>query len=397
MKYLMIMSILLLTLACKEKTKQADLENDSYYTCTMHPQIRQNRPGNCPICGMELVLVKKGEGSSGDSAQVLSDQQIQLGNIRVDTLGNQGIGDRTVLSATLNMDESKTVTVNARIAGRIEKLYIKTTGEYVHQGEKLYDLYSESLNNAKQEYILALEKQKMLDNSIIDFKQLVESSRNKLLLWGMRESQIDDLAKTKINSSVTGFYSPADGYTVNLESHEGDFVAEGATILRLANLSVLWAEAQVYATQLSQTDQGSSAVVQVPGLSLEIPGRIEFVNPEMNPSTRFNLIRVVIPNPGGLLKPGMPVYVMLKNRKTQAMTLPSDAVIRSGKGNMVWLQSGHNRFKPVMVKTGLEDGAQVEIVSGLKTGDVVVTSGAYLLNSEFIIRHGSEPEPGHPL
>jgi membrane fusion protein, copper/silver efflux system len=137
--------------------------------------------------------------------------------------------------------------------------------------------------------------------------------------------------------------------------------------------------------------------VQVPGLSLEVPGRIEFVNPEMNPSVRFNLIRVVIPNPGGLLKPGMPVYVMLKNRKTEALTLPADAVIRNEKGNMVWLQTGHNRFKPVIVKTGLEEGGLVEITSGLKNGDVVVTSGVYLLNSEYIIRHGSEPLPDHPL
>jgi len=396
MKYLVFISILFFV-GCGAKNKTAIQQEDIYYTCTMHSQIRQDKPGNCPICGMELVLVKNGERSGDDSVQILSDQQIQLGNIRADTLGGQLIGDRTVLSATLNMDESKSVTVNARIAGRIEKLYLKTPGEYVHKGERIYDLYSELLNNAKQEYLLALEKQKTLDNSIIDFKQLVESSRSKLQLWGMTENQINDLAKTKINSPVTGFFSPTDGYVVNLESHEGDFVAEGTAILRLANLSVLWAEAQVYATQLSQIDKGGSAIVQVPGLSLEIPGTIEFVNPEMNPSVRFNLIRVVIPNPGGVLKPGMPVYVMLKNRKTKALTLPADAVIRNEKGSMVWLQTGHNRYKPVIVKTGLEDGALVEIISGLKTGDVVVTSGAYLLNSEYIIRHGTEPSQEQPL
>jgi membrane fusion protein, copper/silver efflux system len=396
MKNLFFLSVLLL-FGCGAKNKTVNQQEDIYYTCTMHSQIRQDKPGNCPICGMELVLVKNGERSDDDSVQVLSDQQVQLGNIRADTLGRQLIGDRTVLSATLNMDESKSVTVNARIAGRIEKLYLKTTGEYLHKGERIYDLYSELLNNAKQEYLLALEKQKMLDNSIIDFKQLVESSRNKLQLWGMTENQINELAKTKVNSPVTGFFSPADGYVVSLESHEGDYVAEGATIFRLANLSVLWAEAQVYATQLSQIDQGGSAIVQVPGLSLEIPGTIEFVNPEINPSVRFNLIRVIIPNPGGLLKPGMPVYVMLKNRKSRALTLPADAVIRNEKGSMVWLQTGHNRYKPVIVKTGLEDGTLVEIISGLKSGDVVVTSGAYLLNSEYIIRHGTEPSQEQPL
>jgi Cu(I)/Ag(I) efflux system membrane fusion protein len=397
MKYIILMSFLFLIPACKEKNEHVAQINDAYYTCSMHPQITQSAPGKCPVCGMELILVRKGDEVSRDSVQVLSDQQIQLGNIRVDTIGKHLIGDRMVLSATLNMDESKTVTVNTRIGGRIEKLYVKTTGDYIHKGERLYDLNSESLNNAKQEYLLALEKQKVLDNSIIDFKQLVESSRNKLLLWGMNEGQITDLARTKNHSPVTSFFSPADGYIVALESHEGDFVAEGTTIVRLANLSTLWAEAQVYATQISQTDQGGAAVVQIPGLSLEVPGRIEFVNPEMNSSVRINLIRVSIPNTGALLKPGMPVYVVLKNQQNHALTLPADAVIRNGKNNLVWLQVGHNTFKPARVKTGLEEDEQVEILSGLQSGDVVVISGAYLLNSEYIIRHGSEPGSGKPL
>jgi membrane fusion protein, copper/silver efflux system len=399
MKYMIYLGLVILTLGCKEKNKQVVKKNGDYYTCTMHPQIRQEGPGKCPICGMTLILIREGEGGGPfvDSGLVLSDQQIQLGNIRVDTLGSHLIGDQMILSATLNMDETKTVTVNARIAGRIEKLYVKTTGEYIQHGERLYDMYSEALNNAKQEYVLALEKQKVLDNSVIDFKQLVESSRHKLLLWGMNSGQIDDLAKTKINTTSTSFYSPADGNVVSLESHEGDFVAEGATILRLTNLSTLWAEAQVYSTQFAQTDPESSAVVQIPGLSLDVPGRIIFVNPEMNPSARINLIRVAIDNPRGLLKPGMPVYVILKNRQSHSLTLPVDAVVRNERGNMVWLMTGHNRFKAVRVKTGLEDGEQVEISSGLQPGDIVVTSGAYLLNSEFIIRHGSEPGHVHPI
>ena len=399
MKYMIFLGLFVWTLGCKEKNRQAIKENGDYYTCTMHPQIRLEGPGKCPICGMTLILVREGEGGGSfvDSGLVLSDQQIQLGNIRVDTLGKHLFGDQVILSATLNMDETKTVTVNARIAGRIEKLYVKTTGDYIQRGERLYDLYSEALNNAKQEYVLALEKQKVLDNSVIDFKQMVESSRHKLLLWGMNPGQIDELAKTKINSTSTSFYSPADGNVVSLESHEGDFVAEGATILRLTDLSTLWAEAQVYATQLAQTDPESRAVVQIPGLSLDVPGRITFVNPEMNPSARINLIRVAIDNPGGLLKPGMPVYVILKNRQSHALTLPVDAVVRSERGNLVWLKTGHNRFKAAMVKTGLEEGEQVEITFGVHPGDIVVTSGAYLLYSEFIIRRGSEPEPDHSI
>ena len=397
MKYLVPICLLLFIVACKEKPAAAAKNTDMYYTCSMHPQVMQEAPGKCPICGMDLIQVKKGAGQDRD-AIVLSDQQVQLGNIGVDTLGKGIIGDKTVLTATLNVDETKSAVVNARIAGRIEKLYFKSTGDYLRKGDRLYDLYSEELNNAKQEYILALEKQKVLDNSIIDFKQLVESARNKLVLWGMSDAQIEALPATKKASPTTTFYSPAGGYITTIESHEGDYVAEGTTMLRLANLSSLWAEAQVYTSQLAGIDRNGAATVQFPDLGgAVVNGRIEFVNPEINPDTRINLIRIAISNPGNRLKPGMPAYVVLKNRQTNTLTLPVDAVIRNEKQNVVWVQTGHNTYKSVMVETGVEDGDRIEIKSGLKAGDIVVTSGAYLLNSEYIFKRGADPMAGHDM
>jgi membrane fusion protein, copper/silver efflux system len=396
MKYIIVFGFMFFAISCKEREKPVVQKEDTYYTCSMHPQIMQNGPGKCPICGMELISVHKEHGQTEEEV-VLSDQQVQLGNIRLDTIGKSVMGNKTVLTATLATDESKTVVINARMAGRIEKLYFKTTGNYLHRGDRLYDLYSEELNNAKQEFLLALEKQKILDNSIIDFKQLVESSRNKLLLWGMTENQVAELAKTKYNSPLTTFYSPSDGYITILESHEGDYVAEGTVILRLANLSTIWAEAQVYTSQLSDIDPLGSATVQLPGISKEMKGKIEFVNPEINPATRINLIRVTVQNPAGMLKPGMPAYVVLKNRQSNTLTLNSGAIIRNEKGSLVWVSTGRNRFISVMVKTGLEDGERVEILSGLSPGDRVVTSGAYLLNSEYIIKHGKQPMAGHDM
>ena len=386
--------LLLIIASCKENKKVALQDPDIFYTCSMHPQVMQNRPGNCPICGMALIKVEKKEGANAD-AIMLSDQQVQLGNVRVDTVGKAMIGDETILTATLNIDETKTTTVSARVSGRIDKLYFKNKGDYISKGQRLFDLYSEELNNAKQEYLLALEKQATLDNSIIDFKQLVKSSGNKLLLWGMSEAQIDELKKTKKTSSLTSFYSPASGYIAVLESHEGDYVPEGGTIMRLADLSTLWAEAQVYATQLSAIDRNGSATVQLPDLGKEVTGRIQFVNPEINPDTRINLVRVSIANPGNQLKPGMSAYVVLKNRQRNSLTLPVDAVIRNEKYNIVWVQIDKNTFKSVMVETGLESDDQIEIRSGLKEGDVVVTSGAYLINSEYIFKKGTDPMAGH--
>jgi Cu(I)/Ag(I) efflux system membrane fusion protein len=393
MKYLIAITILFFLISCKAKKKVALLNPDFFYTCSMHPQIMQDRPGNCPICGMELIKVEKKKGSNAD-AIMLSNQQIQLGNIRVDTIANGIISDETILTATLNIDETKSATVSARVSGRIDRLYFKNQGDYINKGQKLYDLYSEQLNNAKQEYILALEKQATLDNSIIDFKQLVQAARNKLLLWGMGEAQIEELVKTKNASTLTSFYSIASGYITALESHEGDYVMEGGTIVRLANLSSLWAEAQVYTSQLSEIDRNGNATVQLPDLAKEVNGRIQFVNPEINPDTRINLIRVSIPNPGNLLKPGMPAYVVLRNRQRNSLTLPIDAVIRSEKMNMVWIQIDKNTFKSVMVETGMESDDRIEIKSGLKEGNVVVTTGAYLINSEYIFKKGANPMGG---
>lgn len=381
--------------ACKGKPKEAAApKSDVYYTCSMHPQVMQDAPGKCPICGMVLIPVGKSKGAAEENI-VLSDLQVQLGNIQADTVAGGSMGNKVTLTATLNVDETRSTSVNVRIAGRIEKLYFKNTGDHVHKGDRLYDLYSEELNNAKQEYLLALERQKTLDNGVIDFKQLIEAARNKLLLWGMSEGQIEELARVKKTSPVTSFYSPAAGVVISLEGHEGDYLAQGATILRLSDLSTMWVEAQVYTSQLSALDRGAVAFVHLPDLpGKEWTGRIEFVNPEINPDTRINLVRIRLPNTGGLLKPGMPAYVTLVSRASHSLTLPQEAVIRGGGGNVVWVQVGHNMYRSVMVETGMEDGDRVEIRSGLKAGDVVVTSGAYLLNSEYVFRHGADPMAG---
>jgi Cu(I)/Ag(I) efflux system membrane fusion protein len=390
MRYLILIIISLIVFACNPKKKSALVNPDEFYTCSMHPQIMQDRPGKCPICGMELIAVEKRKGSNAD-AIMLSDQQIQLGNIQVDTIGKGVVADETVLTATLNVDETKSTTVSARIAGRIEKLYYKNLGDHVSKGSRLYDLYSEELNNAKQEYILALEKQQTLDNSIMDFKELVQGAKNKLLLWGMSEGQVSDLAKTKKASTLTSFYSGAEGYVTSIESREGDYVSEGGTIVKLADLSSLWVEAQAYTSQLSEIDRGGKAIVRLTNIGKEITGNIQFVNPEINPDTRINLIRISVPNPANQLKPGMPAYVVLKNRQRNSLVLPSEAVIRGEKMNMVWIQIEKNTFKSVMVEIGLESDERIEIKGGLKEGDVVVTTGAYLINSEYIFKKGANP------
>lgn len=389
-----VISALLVFAACKSRKADVPKDTDVFYTCSMDPQIMESKPGKCPICHMELTAVKKSNNEEMDGIQ-LSEQQIQLGNIRTDTIKDGTIGDQMTLSATLNIDESKINIVSARVAGRIDKLYYKNIGDHITKGSRLFDLYSEELNNAKQEYISVLERQRTLDNSIIDFTQLAQAAKNKLLLWGMSEAQITELATTRKYAALTSFYSTAGGTITTLDVKEGDYVTEGSSVVHLANLSALWAEAQVYSSQLSLIDQKGDAVVQIPDMpGKEIKGRIDFENPEISPDTRINLIRVTIPNYNNQLKPGMPAYVILKSRQHHSLSLPVDAVIRDANGASVWVKTGKNNFENRMVETGLEADEFIEIKSGLQEGDIVVISGAYLLNSEYIFKKGADPMAG---
>lgn len=389
--FLLITSIL----SCNDNAKVA-VDPDVYYTCSMDPQVVEYKPGICPICKMDLTPVQKKKGEKRDELQ-LSDQQVQLGNIKTATIRNGTLGDKWVLPATLNFDQNKTSVVSARIMGRIEKLYFKNIGDKIPVGAPLFELYSEELNNAKQEYLLALDRQKAFrDGMSIDMNQLVESAKNKLLLWGMNEAQVQELASTKKASSLTRFFSPASGTIIALNINEGDYTMEGGSILTLADMSTLWAEAQVYASQLADIDVNSTAQVQFPDLGNQtFSGKMEFINPEIMSDSRINLVRITLPNRNGQLRPGMPAYVMLKSPQHNALSLPADAVIRDGKGATVWIETAPNTFKSIMVTTGLESDDRIEIRQGLKENDIVVISGAYLLHSEYVFKKGADPMAGH--
>ena len=379
--------------SCRNK-KTITQNTGTFYTCSMHPQIMEPHPGKCPICSMNLIAVQKNDVPQTDEIK-LSDQQIQLGNIQVDTIGKGVIGNETILNATLNFDQQKLVSISSRVTGRVDRLYYKNIGDYIKKGSPLMEVYSEELNNAKQEYLLALERRNVLDNSLINFDQVIQSSRTKLLLWGMSEAQVNTLAKNKQSLITTTVYSKESGYITEIDIQEGDYVNEGGSIVQLADLSTLWAEAQVYTSQAAQLNANGMVTVQItdiPGKALK--GKIQFANPEISADQRINLIRVQIPNQNNQLKPGMAAYVIVKGRQTNALSLPIDAVLRDEKGSSVWVMTGMNTFKNKMVTVGSESNDRIEITYGVKEGEAVVTSGAYLLNSEYIFKRGASPMAG---
>jgi len=347
---LILLSLLLASLfSCKNKVaKTTAAEANTYYTCPMDPQVVESKPGICPICHMKLLAVKKNVEQKNDNELDLSPQQMQLGNIKVDTIRNEFVGNHLLLTGILNFDQTKINAVSARLSGRIEKLYYKKTGDYVSIGSPLYEIYSEDLNNAKQEYLLALQKRATLGNSIVNFDDVIASAKNKLQLWGLNEQQIKNINSSSVQNPRTTFYSTAAGYVTELPLKEGDYVAEGGTIVKLAGLSTLWVEAQVYATQMAQINYKKEASIEIPDYSAtKISGKISFENPELNSAARINLIRISIPNPGNQLKPGMAAYITVETNGTNALALPIDAVLQDGKMSMVWLQTSQNKFRVV--------------------------------------------------
>ncbi|MDR6824787.1 Cu(I)/Ag(I) efflux system membrane fusion protein [Arcicella sp. BE139] len=360
----------------------------------MHPQVVSDRMGTCPICHMDLVMVKK-HNSLNPGEIYLNDDQLRLGNIKTDTLSIGNLNEKMVLTGVLNYNQNERQSISSRIMGRIDKLYFKSIGDYVVAGSPLYEIYSEELNNAKQEYILAIKQKNSFNKAIVNVDDIIAASANKLLLWGLSKNQIKDLESNKTLSNTTTFYSSSSGYITSIVTQEGSYVMEGGNILDIANLSTLWVETQAYSSQLSLIQKNSSSKILIPDLdNLEMNAKVEFINPELNSNSRINTVRFTVANNAQKLKPGMAVYVIIENPSIHSITLPTDAVIRDDKGVTVWIQTGKNTFKSKMVEIGIESENKIEIKSGLNIKDVVVTSGAYLLNSEFIFKNGADPMAG---
>jgi Cu(I)/Ag(I) efflux system membrane fusion protein len=372
--------------SCNNK-KQETIGENEFYVCSMDPQIMEKQPGPCPICKMPLAK------TIIDKSQMqfikLNDEQMQLGNIKVDSVSYSSIGRESTLTGTFAINQNKTEQVSARISGRIDQLYYKIIGEQVKAGDKLYDLYSRELLLAQEEYLLVLEKSKLLNDK---GQTIIFSAKNKLLLWGLNEEQIKELETTQLTKITNTIYSKVSGTITEIPLKEGDYVNEGTKIYKLADLSSLWVEAQIYTNELAYLTEANKVEITPEAYPDEhISGTIIFVNPELQEQSKINLIRVEVDNSKQLFKPGMQAYVILKANEKKSITLPMNAVLQNAKESVVWIQIEKGKFEARTVKIGIQNKDKIEIISGLKQGENVVISGAYLLNSEYIFKRGITP------
>jgi len=360
------------------------------YTCPMHPQIVQDASGSCPICGMDLVPIKK--NGPANTTLVLSESQMQLANVTVHPVSSGSIGNSTELNARLAPDQEKIDVISSRVAGRIDRLYVKETGQVIRKGQVLYEIYSESLLTDQQEYLVALA-QEMAFPAEKKYSQFRQAAEQKLRLYGMTPAQITQLASTKKVQPRIPFVAPAGGTVTEVAVSEGQYVAEGALLYRLVNLGQLWVEAELYAGESGYVKVGDRVPVEVVGNenSQQLMARVAFINPEYQAGSQVLLLRAVLLNPGGRFQPGQQARVTIRHGVQKGITLPTTALVRAGEGAVVFVQTDTNTFQPRRVQVGTETDESVVITGGLTGDETVAMSGAYLLYSEMVLKKGINP------
>jgi Cu(I)/Ag(I) efflux system membrane fusion protein len=398
LKTIVLFSIFLAVVsACNTKNKEEQAGNKSkattFYTCSMDPQVKEDQPGKCPICHMELTPVKLDESNSNEIS--LSKQQIQLGNISTQTIAATQSNINQNYTGVLTINQEKIKTVSARAMGQIEKLYVKTIGDYVSKNQPLYSLYSEDIAIAKQDYYTAYKQLTMPGDFGKNARNMLQSAKQKLLFFGLTNAQIESIKTAAAVSPYTIFYSTASGTVSEVLATEGSYAMEGSPIIKLADLNNLWLETQVnvnYAKNLKLGQNASISFTDFPDKTIN--AKVSFINPEINPDTRLLLIRMEIPNPNLQFKPGMQAMAKLTQSNVKGLYIPIDAVIREENASYIWLEKKPGIFEVLMVETGVETNGMIEIKSDIDASKKVVITGAYAINSEYKFRKGSDPMEG---
>ncbi|GMU36479.1 MAG: efflux RND transporter periplasmic adaptor subunit [Phycisphaerae bacterium] len=405
------------------------------YTCGMHPTVIEKQPGDCPICHMKLTPVKAGAETDVDAglerkviywrspvlADFVSDRpgqdprgmnlvpvyapegEVSAGpTVRIDPVVVQNMGVRTVLVrrgslrttlrtvGRVDYNEQAVAYVNTKFDGWIERLHVDQTGAPVERGDALFDVYAPRLYSAQEEYVAALRGVERLAGSpmpeaLAEARRLADSARVQLRYLDVSDAQIAELEHTKEIRKTMTIFSPSRGIVTEKSVLEGAYITPDARLYTIADLSKVWVYVDVYEYQLPWVRVGQEARMSLPYVpDREFVGHVVYVYPYLETQTRVIKVRLEFDNPTLELKPGMYAGVTLHvDLGREALVIPREAYIDSGRRNVAFVDAGGGKFKPREVQLGvdLEDG-QVEVVFGLDEGERVVTSGQFLLDTE---------------
>jgi multidrug efflux pump subunit AcrA (membrane-fusion protein) len=370
-----------------------DHADDSYYTCPMHPQIVREQPGDCPVCGMSLVLKKRTEGGGEIGLVEISPTIVQTIGVASERAQRRKLVKTVRTTGRAAFDEKKVKEISAWVPGRIENLYVDFTGDFVKKGEPLLEIYSPQLLTTQQEYLLALKGYGQIQNSpipeaITQAKSLVSASRERLRLWGLTDAQIEGIRAAGQPQTTMTITAPISGVVIHKTAVEGMYVKEGAHLYKIADLSVIWVNADVYESDLPFIHVGQETSVTLramPGRTFV--GTVAFIHPVLDPKTRTVTVRCEFDNPEMLFRPDMYADVFFNVViDPNALIVPESAVIHAGSRRLVVHDRGEGRFMPVEVTLGAFADGYYQVLDGLSEGDKVVTNATFLIDSESDLR-----------
>ena len=356
-------------------------ETNQMWTCSMHPQIMQPEAGDCPICGMDLIPAEtSAEGLSANELK-LTKNAMALANIQTSVVGNSTSKDTSIkLSGKIAENEEANVVQASYFSGRIERLNVSSTGEEVRKGQLLAAIYSPELFSAQQELITA--------SSIKESQpELYKAVRNKLKLWKISDSQINQIEASGEVKQNFPIYATVSGTVSEKLVEQGDYVKQGQALLKITNLNTVWALFDVYENQVELFKKGQNIAVTTNAYpNKEFKEKVDFIDPTFNPSTRTVKLRVVLNNKNREFKTGMFVEGNIENtmsKKEQSLTIPSSAILWTGEHSVVYLKTNPNEpiFEMKEITIGKQLGDQYEVIDGLKNGDEIVTNGTFTVDA----------------
>ncbi len=359
-----------------------DTVKKTIWTCAMHPQIREDKPGKCPICGMELIPLVQGTSAAIDpNAISLSADAVALANVETSVV-RKGVATKQLsLYGSVAPDEQLLQTLPSHVSGRIEKLYVNITGVTIKKGQAIAEVYSPELVTAQQEL---LEAAKMASS----YPAALQAAKEKLLRWKLTAGQIDNILKTGTVKTNFTIYASAGGVIVSLRVSEGDYVNVGSPLFDIADLSRVWALFDAYEPDIPWIQKGDVVTFSLQSLpGRQLSGKVDFIDPVVDPTTRVAHVRVNVDNRSGMLKPGMFLNGEISGRlpgNAEEVMVPASAVLWTGRRSVVYVKlPGTEEPSFVMreVVLGADLGGAYVIEKGLSAGEEVVTNGVFSVDA----------------
>ena len=356
---------------------------DQQWTCSMHPQIMQDEPGDCPICGMDLIPAAASADGLTPEQFRMTENAMALANVQTTVVGGAAantLDARLKLSGKIAVNQEANAIQASYFDGRIERLNVHFEGQEIGKGQLLATIYSPELVAAQQELITAASLKESQP-------QLYQAVRNKLKLWKLSESQINNIESSAKVQEYFPVYATVSGTVSQLMTSAGDYVKKGQPIAKLSNLNSVWAEFDVYESQLSQFKIGQQIRLTTNAYpNEEFSAKVSFIDPVLNNATRTVTVRATLNNKADKFKPGMFISGALENtdiqNTTETLLIPASAVLWTGESSVVYVKDTQQAvFEMREVKLGKRLGDSYEVLSGLKTGEQIVTNGTFTVDA----------------